>query len=46
MSTLFVVVAIFVVMIFAMGIRIIRPTHRALIERFGKYNRFAEPGFH
>lgn len=23
---------------------IIRPTSRALIERFGKYNRFAEPG--
>jgi regulator of protease activity HflC (stomatin/prohibitin superfamily) len=31
--------------IFAFGIRIIRPTHRGLVERFGKYNRFAEPGF-
>jgi len=28
------------------GIRIVRPTHRALTERFGKYNRFANPGFH
>ena len=28
------------------GIRIIRPTHRGLIERFGKYIRFAGPGFH
>lgn len=28
------------------GIRIVRPTHRAVIERLGKYNRFAEPGFH
>jgi len=28
-----------------MGIRIVRPTHRGLIERFGKYNRFADPGF-
>ncbi|MFA6321808.1 MAG: SPFH domain-containing protein, partial [Candidatus Omnitrophota bacterium] len=28
-----------------MGIRIVRPTHRGLIERFGKYNRFANPGF-
>ncbi len=28
------------------GIRIIRPTHRALVERFGKYNRYANPGFH
>jgi regulator of protease activity HflC (stomatin/prohibitin superfamily) len=26
------------------GIRIVRPTHRGLIERFGKYKRFAEPG--
>jgi regulator of protease activity HflC (stomatin/prohibitin superfamily) len=29
-----------------LGIRIVRPTHRALIERLGKYNRFANPGFH
>jgi regulator of protease activity HflC (stomatin/prohibitin superfamily) len=28
------------------GIRIVRPTHRGLIERLGKYIRFAEPGFH
>lgn len=27
------------------GIRIVRPTHRGLIERLGKYNRFATPGF-
>jgi regulator of protease activity HflC (stomatin/prohibitin superfamily) len=26
------------------GIRIVRPTHRGLIERFGKFKRFAEPG--
>jgi regulator of protease activity HflC (stomatin/prohibitin superfamily) len=32
--------------IFLIGIRIIRPTHRGLIERLGKYNRFADPGFH
>ena len=30
-----------VVMIFIAGIRIVRPTHRGLIERLGKYNRFA-----
>ena len=30
---------------FLMGIRIVRPTHRGLVERFGKYNRFANPGF-
>ncbi|MDD5120290.1 MAG: SPFH/Band 7/PHB domain protein [Candidatus Omnitrophica bacterium] len=40
--TLIVVTAI---VIFLMGIRIVRPTHRGLIERFGKYNRFASPGF-
>jgi regulator of protease activity HflC (stomatin/prohibitin superfamily) len=34
------------VFLFLIGIRIIRPTHRALIERMGKYNRFAQPGFH
>ena len=28
------------------GIRIVRPTNRGLIERLGKYNRFANPGFH
>ncbi len=33
------------VIIFFMGIRIVRPTHRGLIERFGKYERFANPGF-
>ncbi|HNQ68798.1 MAG TPA: SPFH domain-containing protein [Bacteroidales bacterium] len=28
------------------GIKIIRPTHRGLIERLGKYYKFANPGFH
>ena len=31
--------------IFFIGIRIVRPTHRALIEKLGKYKRFANPGF-
>lgn len=31
--------------IFLLGIRIVRPTHRGLVERFGKYTRFAQPGF-
>jgi regulator of protease activity HflC (stomatin/prohibitin superfamily) len=35
-----------VLVFFLIGIRIVRPTHRALVERLGKYNRFAEPGFH
>lgn len=37
---------IFGVVVFLSGIRIVRPTHRGLIERFGKYSRFAQPGFH
>jgi len=35
-----------VLLLFFWGIRIVRPTHRGLIERFGKYNRFAGAGFH
>ena len=33
------------VVIFFMGIRIVRPTHRGLVERLGKYSRFAKLGF-
>jgi regulator of protease activity HflC (stomatin/prohibitin superfamily) len=39
------VIVAFVVLIFLAGIRIVRPTHRGLIERLGKYHRFANPGF-
>ncbi len=35
-----------IVVLFFSGIRIIRPTHRGLIETLGKYKGFAEPGFH
>ena len=28
------------------SVKTVRPTHRGLIERFGKYNRFANPGLH
>ncbi len=41
----FIIIAV-AVMIFLAGIRIIRPTHRGLVERLGKYKRFAMPGFH
>jgi len=34
-----------VVVIFFAGIRIIRPTHRGLVERLGKYHHFGQPGF-
>jgi regulator of protease activity HflC (stomatin/prohibitin superfamily) len=33
------------IFIFFLGVRIVRPTHRGLIERLGKYNRFAGLGF-
>ena len=33
-------------MIGLIGIRIVRPTERGLVERLGKYNKFAEGGFY
>jgi regulator of protease activity HflC (stomatin/prohibitin superfamily) len=39
-------VIITVVFFSLIGIRIVRPTQRALIERLGKYYKFANPGFH
>jgi len=43
---LFVVVAVAVAVLFLLsGIRIVRPTHRGLIERLGRYRYFAAPGF-
>ena len=33
------------VLFFLSGIRIIRPTHKGLVERLGRYNHFARPGF-
>ena len=44
MGIQFIIIA--VIILFFIGVRIIRPTHRGLVERLGKYNRFAEPGFH
>ena len=35
-----------IVLVFLSGIRIVRPTHRGLIERLGKYKKLANPGFH
>jgi regulator of protease activity HflC (stomatin/prohibitin superfamily) len=46
---LLVYAAIFVVVVplvlFLSGIRLVRPTHKGLVERLGKYRRFANPGF-
>ncbi len=44
MNYIFIIVP--VVFILFAGIRIVRPTHRGLIERLGKYHNFAGPGFH
>ncbi len=41
-----VVPVVLLVLGFFSGIRIVRPTHRGLVERLGKYVRFAEAGFH
>ena len=42
---LFAIIVAVVIFILFSGIRIIRPTHRGLVERFGKYARFGMPGF-
>ncbi|MEM3374409.1 MAG: SPFH domain-containing protein [Candidatus Woesearchaeota archaeon] len=34
------------IIFFLSGVRIVRPTHRGVIEFLGKYHKFAEPGFH
>ena len=40
------VIVIALVVLAIMGIRIVRPTHRGLVERLGQYSRYAGPGFH
>ncbi len=44
MNSLYLIIPL--VLIFFWGIRIVRPTHKGLIERLGRYHRFAQPGFH
>jgi len=44
MNYLYIIIPL--VLLFFIGIRIVRPTERALIERLGKYHSFANPGFH
>lgn len=44
MNYLYLIVPV-IIILFA-GIRIVRPTHRGLIERLGKYKKLADPGFH
>ncbi|HUX53896.1 MAG TPA: SPFH domain-containing protein [Williamwhitmania sp.] len=44
MSYLYIIILVF--LLFFWGIKIVRPTERGLIERLGKYYKFANPGFH
>ncbi len=40
-----IIVAVVVVVLFALGVRIVRPYQKGVVERFGKYSRTAESGF-
>ena len=40
------VAALVVVVLAALSIRVVRPTHRGIVERVGKYHHYCEPGFH
>jgi len=44
--TIFYVLLGIIILFLLSGIRIVRPTSRALIETLGKYSKFAHPGFH
>lgn len=46
MNLLIVYFLIPLIIIFFWGIKIVRPTHKGLIERLGKYHKLAQPGFH
>ena len=39
-----IVALIVIVILLLLSVRTVRPTSRGLVERFGKYNRFANPG--
>jgi regulator of protease activity HflC (stomatin/prohibitin superfamily) len=45
MNDMYRILIIVVVVVFFLGIRIVRPTRRGLVERLGKYHHFASPGF-
>jgi len=41
----YIIFSIIVLLIFGFGIRIVRPTHKILVETLGKYSRTGEQGF-
>jgi len=44
--TFYGIIGAIVFILFLSGMKIVRPTHRGLIERLGRYRKFASPGFH
>jgi regulator of protease activity HflC (stomatin/prohibitin superfamily) len=46
LGSIILVIVVVVVVLLLLGIRVIRPTHRGLVERLGKYNRYCNPGLH
>ena len=46
MNNIILYIAGALILIFFSGVKIVRPTQRGLIERLGKYRKFARPGFH
>ena len=40
------IVVVVLVVLMLLSIRIVRPTHRGIVERLGKYHHFCGPGFH
>jgi len=40
------ILAVLLIWIFSMGIRVVRPVEKGLVERLGKYKKTAEQGFH
>ncbi len=46
MDTLLVGLIVFLILLFLSTLKIVRPTHRALVERMGRYSRFWNSGVH
>ena len=46
MDLIVLIIVVFVVVVFAAGMRIIRPVERGLVERLGKYTKTVDQGFH
>lgn len=46
MAAGYIIVGIISFVIFLIGIRIVRPTERGIVERLGKYKKYSNPGFH